>query len=260
MLQKKDIKAVKPPSVLLKQIQNNFKIFPIWYAVDNKCACFNSTCSCPCKHPIFKGGYKIATSNLTRVENWLKVNPKCNWAVATGKPSNIVVIDVDLRKSGDKSISSFNLPPTYTVSTGNGFHYYFNLPKEHKYLSSKNGLLDGVDFKANGGYVIIPPSTHFNGTQYKILKNKPLVDLSESLLSLILSKVKDNTFREGERNNQLFRIGIGFAYNKSRDKKRLINYLNAVNTDRCKPSLSEDEVRTLANNILKTISRRTKAL
>jgi putative DNA primase/helicase len=260
MPKKQYIKPVKPPAVLLKQIKRDFKIFPIWYAVDNKCACYNITCSCPCKHPIYKGGYKIASSNLIRIENWLKVNPKCNWAVATGKPSNIVVIDVDNRKDGNKNISAFNLPITYTISTGNGHHYYFNLPKEHKYLSSKNGLLDGVDFKANGGYVIIPPSTHINGNQYKISEENPIVDLPENLLSLILNNVKDNTFKEGERNNQLFRIGVGFYYNKSKEKNRLIKYLSIVNEERCKPSLSSAEVRTLADNIIKTITRRTKAL
>jgi len=249
------------PEVLLKQIAAGFKIFPVWYPKDNKCACFNAECKCPAKHPILKGGHKIASSSITQIESWQKfINASCNWAVATGKPSNIVVVDVDFRKDGDKSIKPFNLPDTYAVATGNGFHYYFRLPKDYQYLASKINLLQGVDFKANGGYVIIPPSVHISGNVYKIYNDTAISDIPRNLLEVILREVKNNIFKEGERNNQLFRIGLGFAYNRSKERSRLMKYLAVVNQDRCYPPLASDEVRTLTNNILKIFCSRTKAL
>jgi hypothetical protein len=101
----------KTPEVLLNQLAAGFKVFPIWYVKGNKCACFNSSCNCPAKHPIFKGGHKIASSSLMQIQNWQNlIKENCNWAVATGKLSNIVVVDIDFRKDGDKSVKQFNLP------------------------------------------------------------------------------------------------------------------------------------------------------
>jgi hypothetical protein len=71
-----------------------------------------------------------------------------------------------------------------------------------------------VDFKANGGYVIIPPSVHISGNAYKIHNDTAIADILCNLLELILREVKNNIFKEGEGNNQLFRIGAGFAYNR----------------------------------------------
>lgn len=251
----------KITDILLKQLASGFKVFPIWYPKENKCACFNANCQCPAKHPIFKGGHKIASSNIIQIERWQElIKETCNWAVATGKPSNIVVVDVDFRKDGDKSIKPFNLPDTYTVSTGNGFHYYFKLPKEYQYLTSKINLLQGVDFKANGGYVIIPPSMHISGTQYKVHRDIAMADIPSNLLQVILKEVKNNIFKEGERNNQLFRIGVGFAHNRSKERKRIMKYLSVINQDRCYPPLGFEEVRTLTNNIIKLTCRKTTAL
>ncbi|ACC98999.1 Bifunctional DNA primase/polymerase [Elusimicrobium minutum Pei191] len=253
------IETINP--VLAKQLRRGFKVFPVWYPKEKKCACFNASCNCPAKHPMFKGGHKIASSNISQIKNWTtSIKESCNWAVATGKPSNIVVVDIDFRKDGDKSIAPYNLPSTYTVSTGNGFHYYFKLPMQYQYLASKINLLQGVDFKANGGYVIIPPSIHISGAAYKMHNDITIADIPANLLEVILRQVKNNIFREGERNSQLFRIGVGFAYNRSKEKSRLTKYLSVVNEDRCYPPLAFEEVRTLANNIIKTICRRTTAL
>jgi hypothetical protein len=143
------------------------------------------------------------------------------------------------------------LPDTYNVASSNGFHYYFKLPAEYKYLASRINLLQGVDFKANGGYVIAPPSVHISGTHYKIHRDITIADIPETLLEVILKEVKNNIFKFGERNNELFRIGLGFTYNRSRERNRLIKYLNVVNQDRYFPPLAFEEVRTLTNNIIK---------
>jgi len=255
------IETDKINPLLLKQINLGFKVFPIWYPKNNKCACFNENCKCPAKHPILKGGHKIASANITQIQNWITfIKENCNWAVATGKPSNIVVVDIDFRKDGDKSIKPFNLSDTYTVASGNGFHCYFKLPSAYQYLTSKINLLDGVDFKANGGYVIAPPSVHISGTHYKIFNDTTIADIPPNLLEVILREVKNNIFKVGERNNELFRIGLGFAYNRSRERNRIMKYLSVVNQDRCYPPLAFDEVRTLTNNIIKISCRKTTAL
>lgn len=52
-----------------------------------------------------------------------------------------------------------------------------------------------MDFKANGGYVVIPPSTHINGNTYKIHNDTALADIPSNLLEIILKEVKNNIFR-----------------------------------------------------------------
>lgn len=37
----------------------------------------------------------MATSNVEQVEKWLAKFPECNWAVATGRVSEIFVVDLD---------------------------------------------------------------------------------------------------------------------------------------------------------------------
>jgi hypothetical protein len=113
--------------------------------------------------------------------------------------------------------------------------------------------LPGFDFKANGGYVIIPPSVHINGSFYTVHNDTAIADIPSNLLEVILREVKNNIFKEGERNNQLFRIALGFAYNRSKERSRLMKYLCVVNEDHCYPPLEFAEVRTLANNIIRII-------
>ena len=145
--------------------------------------------------------------------------------------------------------------------SGNGYHYYFSLPPEYLNLRSFTAILPGVDIKANSAYIVAPPSKHINGHQYEIYLDIPPVLLPDSILKLILSKNNpDNKIFPGNRNNSLFRIGLGFAYNHAINHKRLLKYLDVVNKDRCYPPIETDELKTIANNILKLINRRTIGL
>ncbi len=69
----------------------------------------------------------------------------------------LVCIDVDPRNGGHESIEGFPIPRTPTVDSGGGGKHYWlsaSLPLgSHK-------LLTGVDFLAQGSYLIAPPSRH----------------------------------------------------------------------------------------------------
>jgi hypothetical protein len=57
------------------------------------------------------------------------------------------------------------LPETVTCITGRGgYHLYFHY--EGKDIGNRAGILEGVDVRGEGGYVIAPPSPHPNGTEY----------------------------------------------------------------------------------------------
>lgn len=57
------------------------------------------------------------------------------------------------------------LPETWTVITGSGgYHFYYHTDKAMRCYSNPDL---GVDFKADGGYVVCPPSLHQNGNKYQ---------------------------------------------------------------------------------------------
>jgi hypothetical protein len=119
------------------------------------------------KHPLLHGWPDSATSNRETIETFLRRFPCCNWGCLTGH--GLLVVDIDgsegqagwgslLRNYGDAI-------ETLSVKTSRGIHLYFNLPEG---VTIGNGiLLPSIDLKSDRGYVLVPPSVHPDGTQYK---------------------------------------------------------------------------------------------
>lgn len=87
-----------------------------------------------------------------------------NVGIVTGAVSGVVVLDIDDNKGGSASLVGTELPMTPHVRTGSGWHYYYKHPGRQ--LRNFAGKLKGVDLRADGGYVVAPPSIHPNGKQY----------------------------------------------------------------------------------------------
>jgi hypothetical protein len=87
-----------------------------------------------------------------------------NVGVRTG--GTLSVLDVD-GEAGYRSLADLEhqhgpLPVTFTVSTSRGEHRYLSGPA----LPCRTGFLPGLDWKANGGYVVGPCSVHPSGKVY----------------------------------------------------------------------------------------------
>jgi len=96
-----------------------------------------------------------------------------NVAIVTGKLSNLIVIDLDDKKLANKIFSKWDelLHHTFVVETARGYHIYCK-PKSKEFpptakLTNNDG--QGIDIKAEGGYVVAPPSIHPDGTRYKVI-------------------------------------------------------------------------------------------
>lgn len=114
---------------------------------------------------------KLATTE--EIEDWWKTWPDANIGVVTGKISGIVVIDIDVKSGGLETLKTLKLPTTLVSQTGSGgFHYFF------KYAKIKNsaGILQGVDIRGDGGYVVVPESIHLSGNPYKWLVEEELAE------------------------------------------------------------------------------------
>jgi hypothetical protein len=216
------------------------------------------------KKPLVVGWPKTATNSPERLEAWTAQFPGCNWGMATGSGSGVFVLDVD----GEPGISALHafyergrrLPDTLSVSTGRGTHHYFRWPVGKSISNSARKLAEGLDIRGRGGYVVIPPSVHSNGTQYAFLHpNMPIADAPEWLLQKIAdSKVpvsppmgeKLGTLFQGNRNESLFRYGCAMR-RRGASLRELESGLLQVNARRCCPPLPDADVLQIAASAAK---------
>lgn len=154
----------------LQYIAMGWQVFPCHTIIEGKCSCGKIDCESNAKHPRNRNGLKGATDDERRVRS-IFATP-ANIGVRTGSHSGILVVDVDPRHAGNNALLEIEavygeLPQTVEAHTGGGGrHLYFRLPIDRK-VGSKNNWRQGIDIKADGGYVIAPPSIHVSGGRYK---------------------------------------------------------------------------------------------
>jgi hypothetical protein len=156
---------------------DGWAVFPVTGVTGGRCGCGAADCSSPGKHPLTRHGLKEASTDAGVVGAWWQRWPRANVAVATGSASGLIVIDVDL-PGGESSLyrladEGYPLPETVTARTGSGgIHLYYAAPPGA--LGNAAGRLPrigfelpGVDLRAEGGYVVAPPSLHVSGSRYE---------------------------------------------------------------------------------------------
>jgi len=108
----------------------------------------------------------LPTENEIRI--WWQKWPEANIGIITGKLSGIAVIDVDAEE-GKQAISKY-IPdscefPMCETPRG-GQHFYFRYP-ENVNLRNNCRAVPDCDLRAEGGYVLAPPSKGENGKRYQ---------------------------------------------------------------------------------------------
>jgi putative DNA primase/helicase len=153
--------------------QIGFRVFPTHGIRNRACTCGGAKGCSPGKHPIgslVPRGVLDASADLDVVKRWWDQMRDANIGVATGKNSDLVVLDVD-GPSGEETLAKIQrkhglLPPTWQVKTGKGRHLYFRYPKNVTKVKSVARKKLGLDIRADGGYVIAPSSLHVSGQRY----------------------------------------------------------------------------------------------
>ena len=179
-------------------------VFPVYGVAAGRCACGRSPCGegnrNAGKHPhgrLAPNGFKDATLDESTVREWWTDAPESNIATPT---TWCVVLDVDPRHGGDNTLAELErlhgpLPDTAEVLTGGGGRHLYFAPVPG--LQCKNGIAPGLDLKAEGGYVLLPPSNHASGRQYldEILHplfDTPLAPAPAWLLALTIGPAQRN--------------------------------------------------------------------
>jgi hypothetical protein len=194
-----------------------------------------------------------------QIEEWFSI--PANIALLTGSTNNkLAVLDIDDLDLAERIKSDESLAGTLIIQTpSGGLHIYL----QEEAPSRSGPLIPGVaDLKAEGGYVLIPPS-EIDAGEYTVLVNgRRLHVASARVWSLdFLAKYgfepadeKDDlrdggskVIREGTRNTTLHKLGSvlrrsGLGY------KEIAASLQAVNETRCVPPLASDEVDGIARS------------
>ncbi|MGN9890590.1 bifunctional DNA primase/polymerase [Micromonospora sp. L31] len=140
-------------------------------------------------------GFYAASTQPDRVAAIVAAVPRGQLALRTGMASGVVVVDVDPGHGGahtlTRLIAAGLIPPTARVQTGSGgLHLYYRHPGRQVPCSqgrSGQGLGPGVDVKADGGYVVLPPSTHpRTGQPYRWIPGYPVEEMPPALLTACL--------------------------------------------------------------------------
>ncbi|MFU8855042.1 bifunctional DNA primase/polymerase, partial [Micromonospora sp. SL1-18] len=148
--------------------------------------------ACPC---LTCHGFYAATTDPARVAAIVAAVPRGQLALRTGAASELLVVDVDPAHDGAATlarlIAAGLTPPTARVRTGSGgLHLYYRHPGRHMPCSQGKpgqGLGPGIDVKADGGYVVLPPSVHpRTGRPYRWIPGQAVKEMPPALLTACL--------------------------------------------------------------------------
>jgi hypothetical protein len=155
----------------LSYARRGWRVLPLWWIEDGKCACGGEKECKPGKHPfgvLAPNGSLSATTNEDIIRSWWNIRPLANVGIATGKESGIFVVGPDGAK-GIEDLAHLErenepLPLTPTAKSGGGGQHRFLRWPVDKYIGNAQnhkGLL--IDIRGEGSYVVAAPSSNGKG-------------------------------------------------------------------------------------------------
>lgn len=243
--------------------RHGYRVFPV-HSVKaiGICSCRRADCDRKGKHPRIKDWGNHATTDEAVIRRWWQKWPDASIGIATGAGSGIVVVDVDPRHGGDDALATLiaehgAFPGTVEASTGGGGrHLFFAHPKSS--VPNKTNLAPGIDIRGDGGFVVVPPSTHVSGQQYEWKPRHSPGELSPAPLPAWSVPVKwitigsniesDGPIPEGGRNHALTSFA-GTMRRRGMSYEAILAALQEENAKRCRPPLAEDEVQRIATSV-----------
>ena len=137
--------------IFLDYLKNGYSVFPVYFVKNGDK--YEKKPLVPWKK------YQEERATPEEVDQWFnQFKSITGIGMATGQVSGICVIDVD----NPKLLDEYDLNSSMVVRSAfsSGFHYYYKYTEELR----NTALIDGekLDFRGDGGYVVIPPSSYDN--------------------------------------------------------------------------------------------------
>jgi putative DNA primase/helicase len=259
----------------LRYARRGWLVVPMHATRDGKCSCpKGDACERAGKHPIAEHGVNDATTERGQIKRWWAESPDANIGIAAGSESGIIVLDIDPRNDGYKSLKRLKeelgpLPDTVTTRTGGGGrHLVFEYPSfaVRKDTSGKK-FGRGVDILSDGCIMVAPPSRHATGKRYRWKEGKSYRDVEPAKLPKTwldrlrkdgsagpgtekLSTQVDGRIPEGQRNTSLTSLA-GTLQRGGVSPAAITAALIAENKAKCSPPLDRSEIEKIVGSITK---------
>ena len=211
------------------------------------------------------------SGSLVKWEQYQKLHPSQNdvkgWfekrfsnqfiAIATGKISNITVIDCDTQKAYEQIQE--HIPEslkTPICKSPHGYHIYF---KYREGLSSRR-YMDNVDVKTDGGCICAPPSINGNGIGYNwlsglSLEKNEIAIMPDSLYYLLIQYLNrggmGGDYIGGENSRLQLSTPSTSVYKYLTEGRRdqdLFHIANCLMKGKCEKELASQVIKILAKN------------
>lgn len=148
----------------------------------------------PCntdKSPKTKNGKDNATTDMEQIKEWWSKWPDASIGMATGPGSGVWVLDIDM-PNGNKNLQAIEqeygrIPDTLIQRTGGGGLQYFFRWNGREIRNSSSKIAKNIDVRGDGGYVILPPSSHPSNNVYRWITKNPIIEAPEWLADKALN-------------------------------------------------------------------------
>lgn len=220
------------------------------------------------KRPLTEHGCLDATTDENQICEWWSEHPDANIGIST---DGLVVVDIDPMPDGSQNTFGSELEEWHSllssagsVTPRGGTHCWFCQPPGAELRNTASKISRNVDTRANGGYVLAPPSRVDSVGQYTWMMGFELNCSPNELayppewLMRLLSDEKPKVTEsintgsgeilEGGRNMTLTSLA-GYLRRAGLSYEELRATLLAANMQRCKPPLPADEVNEIASNV-----------
>ena len=232
------------------------------------------------KRPASRNGLNDWFDNPDDARRMWTEHPDFNIGIVCGMPSHgLVVIDVDEDdEEGKHGLDALNdwetlhgeLPRTATAITGRGGLHYLYRTSRTTIRPSTNAELC-VDVRADGGYIVAPPSIHPNGTPYRwdtgcapwecgvsnatgnvydfldhVQRNGGKSDDAPKTELFVLPE----TIKKGTRDDTLYRYACSLRSRGERDDV-IQAMVEKANRDRCEKQLAQRDIDRLVRQACK---------
>jgi len=226
------------------------------------------------KAPLTEHGFHDATVDPEQIERWWAQHPSANIGIPT---AGLVVIDIDgdgNRWPGDDPDRLLELAAgPMALTPRGGSHHLFRQPQGKNWRCTEGRLAAKVDTRADGGYIVAPPSVVAGGKAYRWAPGlelddppdrlpepppwlaqeldrlaAPLANGTPTFAHVAAGPPEANAIPEGQRNATLARLG-GNMRRVGMSQAEIAAALLQTNKDRCSPPLSPREVERIAASI-----------
>ncbi len=208
------------------------------------------------KTPTVRGGFYAATRDVSQIAEWItEGRENHDIAFPTGLITLTVVIDADTADACAEMEKRYGAPD---VRTRRGGHWYFRHPQDGKVTSQK--FEPGLDCKADGGYVVVPPSRNRTWTH-----GIPDLDALPSLPKELKRRLREESatgfqgrcsasgavgevIPDGNRNGTLTSLA-GTMRRRGMGEAEIFAALEVTNRLRCNPPLPVEDVRRISESV-----------